>query len=48
MFEKYIRGNAKMLKMLKGLKGKTLGCWCTKGPCHGHVLIKLVEELYGK
>lgn len=48
MFEKYIRGNDKMLKMLKGIKGKTLGCWCYKGPCHGNVIIKLVEELYGK
>lgn len=25
---------------LSGLYGKTLGCWCKPGPCHGDVLAR--------
>lgn len=25
------------------LKGKTLGCWCSPEPCHGDVLLKLLD-----
>lgn len=29
----------------KNLKGKNLACWCREGsPCHGDVLLKLVNE----
>jgi len=27
------------------LDGKILGCWCKPEPCHGDVLLKLIEEL---
>lgn len=27
------------------LKGKTLGCWCSPEPCHGDVLIDLINQL---
>lgn len=30
---------------IKGLHGKTLGCWCAPKPCHGDVLVKLAKEL---
>ena len=30
---------------LLALKGKRLGCWCAPDPCHGHVLVKLIDEL---
>ena len=44
-YEAYIRKSPQHIKMLQGLKGKTLGCWCYKpSQCHGSVLIKLVEE----
>lgn len=26
------------------LEGKTLGCWCAPGPCHGDVLVNLIEQ----
>ena len=45
MYENYVRNNAKMMKMVKHLKGKTLGCWCHPKPCHGDVLLKLAEEM---
>ena len=28
---------------LSHLRGKRLGCWCYPAPCHGAVLIKLLE-----
>ncbi len=34
-----------LLKDLHELKGKTLGCWCHPLPCHGHVLLKLSNEV---
>lgn len=30
---------------LLALDGKVLGCWCHPKPCHGDVLVKLIEEL---
>lgn len=24
----------------------TLGCWCHPRPCHAHVLVRLIEEIY--
>lgn len=29
---------------LLDLEGKSLGCWCAPGPCHGHVLLRLIDE----
>lgn len=46
-FEKRIRGQPHMLKMLRDLRGKVLGCWCKPKACHGDVLVKLIEEKYG-
>lgn len=52
-YEEYLRGNQSLLNKLIDLKGKILGCWCKtkKNPnalCHGDVIIKLIEEIYGK
>jgi len=44
-YERYIRNKPELLNDLKELKGKVLGCWCAPQPCHGNVLIKLIEEL---
>lgn len=30
---------------LKLLRGRSLGCWCAPKMCHGHVLVKLLNEL---
>jgi hypothetical protein len=37
-----------ILSHLHELYGKTLGCWCHPQACHGDVLIKLLENIYGK
>ncbi len=44
MYEKWIRDQPELLASLSELKGRTLGCWCSPKPCHGDVLVKLVEE----
>jgi hypothetical protein len=33
-----------LLNDLWELKDKTLGCWCHPEPCHGDVLLELVEK----
>ena len=42
-YEQYIRGS-KLWDSLEELEGKTLGCWCWPSPCHGDILVKLLEE----
>ncbi|HSA76263.1 MAG TPA: SAM-dependent methyltransferase [Nitrosarchaeum sp.] len=49
LYEKYIvneldKGEKITVKDLLALKGKTLGCWCKPEPCHGDVLVKLIEK----
>jgi hypothetical protein len=43
-YEKYVRNNKTLQSKLIELDGKILGCWCSPLPCHGDVLIKLIEE----
>lgn len=40
----YIKENDYLLKKTLELKGKVLGCYCKPKPCHGDVLIKIIEE----
>ena len=48
-FEEYLLSNEDLMKKLPGLRGKTLGCWCTnsedwnpgdKLKCHGQIIQK--------
>lgn len=32
-----------LLRHLNEIQGKTLGCWCAPLPCHGNILIELVN-----
>jgi hypothetical protein len=43
-YEAYVRAKPKLMARLGELQGKRLGCWCKPKPCHGDVLVKLVEE----
>ena len=45
LYEEYVRGSPELMKSLPELEGKILGCWCHPLPCHGDVLVKLIEEL---
>ena len=43
-YEEWILKQPHLMGALHELKGKTLGCWCSPKPCHGHVLSKLIER----
>ena len=40
-----IASDPKMKLELEKLKGKTLGCWCAPEPCHGDILLELLEKV---
>lgn len=46
-YEGYVRTSPELMAALPELRGKVLGCWCEPHPCHGHVLLKLLEETTG-
>jgi hypothetical protein len=41
----YLSNKPALLARLPELRGKRLGCWCAPGPCHGDVLVALVNAL---
>jgi hypothetical protein len=43
-YKKYILKRPELLEMLPQLKNQTLGCFCKPKPCHGDILIELLEE----
>ncbi len=45
-YEEYIRGNQELLNDLHKLRGKVLCCYCSPKPCHGDILLKLIEERF--
>jgi len=45
MYRNYITSNSKMMAFLPELKGKRLGCWCKPLPCHGDVLVELLDNV---
>lgn len=45
-YEQYIESSPKLLEALKDLNGIRLGCWCAPKPCHGDVLVKLIEKYH--
>lgn len=48
LYEQYIRdkitNNPYFKTELLNLKGKNLGCWCKPEPCHGDILLRLINE----
>lgn len=43
-YEEWIKRQPELISSLHELKNKVLGCWCSPKPCHGDVLIKLINE----
>lgn len=43
-YRKYISTRIKELPF-EELRGKVLGCWCHPKPCHGDILIEIVNGL---
>ncbi|MFA5344659.1 MAG: DUF4326 domain-containing protein [Candidatus Omnitrophota bacterium] len=47
LYRQWILTQPQLLEQLEILRGKRLGCYCKPLPCHGDVLIQLLEEKYG-
>ena len=43
-YREYILSKPELLRDLHELKGKTLGCFCKPKPCHGDVLVELLNQ----
>jgi hypothetical protein len=43
-YREYIKGRQDLLYRLYELKGKALACWCKPKPCHGDILVELIED----
>ena len=43
-YREFVLAHPQMIEDLDELRGKTLGCWCKPEPCHGDVLIELLEN----
>lgn len=43
-YRQHILSNKKLLDSLYELEGKILGCWCKPLPCHGDILIELLNS----
>jgi hypothetical protein len=45
-FRKYLDDNVKLLRVIKMLKGKRLGCHCAPLDCHGDIIAETIENIY--
>lgn len=43
-YREWILGRPELLKALPELEGKVLGCYCHPLPCHGDVLVELLNS----
>jgi hypothetical protein len=44
-YREYVLSNPSLMAMLPELRGKRLGCYCAPKPCHGDILVELLEEM---
>lgn len=44
-YEAWIRQQPDLMAKLPDLRGRILGCFCKPAPCHGDILVRLIEEL---
>lgn len=43
-YRQWLRTQPKLLADLPSLRGKVLGCYCKPRPCHGDVLVELLNQ----
>lgn len=43
-YRDYVLKKPELLSSLEELRGKVLGCFCKPKPCHGDVLVELLES----
>ncbi len=44
-YREWISNQPNLLKEIKHLRGKRLGCWCHPNTCHGDVLVELADGI---
>lgn len=44
-YKVYLLNNEKLMSEINELEGKVLGCWCKPKPCHGDVLVEIINSL---
>lgn len=43
-YRNHVLSKPELSKDLSSLKNKVLGCWCKPKPCHGDILVELVNQ----
>jgi hypothetical protein len=46
-YKEWFKTQPDLIHSLSELKDKVLGCYCHPNPCHGDVLIELIDQLEG-
>lgn len=44
-YEFYLKANKELMEDIMLLDGKVLGCYCKPLPCHGDVIVKIIEQM---
>lgn len=44
LYKNYVLTSPELMSKLHELNGKILGCWCKPQPCHGDILIELINN----
>lgn len=47
-YRQWLPNQPELLAALHGLRGRTLGCWCSPKTCHGDVLAELADSEPGE
>jgi len=43
-YREWIVNQPDLMNRIEELRGKVLGCWCSPEPCHGDVLVELLNS----
>ena len=47
-YKRHVLADPLLMDEIMNLDGKVLGCWCAPKPCHGDVLIEIIEDIKKK
>ena len=44
LYRTWIQATPELMAALDELRGRRLGCWCAPLPCHGDVLVEMLDD----
>lgn len=44
-YREWVTNQPHLMKEMRHLQGKRLGCWCSPNSCHGDVLVELADGI---